>query len=201
MMTNQNFETPKKIFNFAQKYFNLKFDLDVCATKQNTLCKNYFTKKDNSLLKDWKIDHYYDSNKGKFEGIFLNPPYNQASKFIKKATEQNIKHDLNIVGLFNVITDTKVFHECFFYTNKDKKQIIKPNIEFYFIPKRITFNLNGIKSKYPNPKPSMLIFWKSTRIMTYNKKIHGILTEEIFLNLILAMNPQIIKLKQHIKNQ
>ena len=174
-MTNQNFETPKKIFNFAQKYFNLKFDLDVCATKQNTLCKNYFTKKDNSLLKDWKIDHYYDSNKGKFEGIFLNPPYNQASKFIKKATEQNKKNNLNIVGLFNVITDTKVFHECFFdynciYTNCHvknckhihKRQKLKENIEFYFIPKRITFNLNGIKSKYPNPKPSMFIFWKSS---------------------------------------
>ena len=40
-MTNQNFETPRKIFNFAQNYFNLKFDLDVCATKKNSLCKNY----------------------------------------------------------------------------------------------------------------------------------------------------------------
>ena len=33
-MTNQNFETPRKIFNFAQNYFNLKLDLDVCATKK-----------------------------------------------------------------------------------------------------------------------------------------------------------------------
>ena len=125
------------------------------------------TKKDNSLLKNWNVilnSQYF------FKGIFLNPPYNQASKFIKKATEQNIKNDLNIVGLFNVITDTKVFHECFFYTDKNKKQKLKENIEFYFIPKRITFNLNGIKSKYPNPKPSMLIFWKSYRIMLRDNK-------------------------------
>jgi len=44
----------------------------------------------------------------------------------------------------------------------NKKQKLKENIEFYFIPKRITFNLNGIKSKYPNPKPSMFIYWKKS---------------------------------------
>ena len=168
-MTNQNFETPRKIFNFAQNYFNLKLDLDVCATKKNSLCKNYITKNEDSLIEQLNtIDRYY--YKGKYEAIFLNPPYNQAGKFIKKATNQNIKHDLNIVGLFNVITDTKAFHECFFYKDKNKKQQIKPNIEFYFFPKRITFNLNGIKSKYPNPKPSMLIFWKSERKMRHDRK-------------------------------
>ena len=181
MMTIQNFETPKKIFNSAQSIFNLKFDLDVCATKENTLCKNYFTKKDNSLKLDWNILSFGLAasrvNVGPYflPTIWLNPPYKQASKFIIKATEQNKKNNLNIVGLFNVITDTKVFHECFFdynciYTNCHvknckhihKRQKLKENIEFYFIPKRITFNLNGIKSKYPNPKPSMFIFWKSS---------------------------------------
>ena len=180
-MTNQNFETPQKIFNFAQKYFNLKFDLDVCATKENTLCKNYFTKKDNSLKRDWinKPQLYFFPSLYNIKQcnpiIWLNPPYNQATDFIKKATEQNKKHNIEIVGLFNVISDTKAFHECFYdyyckFTNChvkncqhiNKKQKLKENIEFYFIPKRITFNLNGIKSKYPNPKPSMFIYWKKS---------------------------------------
>ena len=171
-MTNQNFETPRKIFNFAQKYFNVKFDLDVCATKENTLCKNYFTKNDNSLKRDW-----INTRSRRINNIcWLNPPYNQASEFIKKATEQNKKHNIEIVGLFNVISDIKAFHECFYDYNckfvdrtwdihpfiKIKKQKLKENIEFYFIPKRITFNLNGIKSKYPNPKPSMFIYWKKS---------------------------------------
>tara|TARA_R110000824_G_scaffold4844_1_gene22859 strand:- start:640 stop:1266 length:627 start_codon:yes stop_codon:yes gene_type:complete len=179
-MTNQNFETPKKIFNFAQKYFNLKFDLDVCATKENTLCKNYFTKNDNSLKRDWinKPPLYfftlpYNIKQRVNPIIWLNPPYNQASEFIKKATEQNKKHNIEIVGLFNVISDTKAFHECLYdYNCKfvdcdikncqhiNKKQKLKENIEFYLIPKRITFNLNGLKTKYPNPKPSMFIHWK-----------------------------------------
>ena len=65
-MTNQNFETPRKIFNFAQNYFNLKLDLDVCATKKNSLCKNYITKNEDSLIEQWNtIDRYY--YKGKYE--------------------------------------------------------------------------------------------------------------------------------------
>ena len=36
------------------------------------------------------------------------------NEFIKKATEQNKKHNIEIVGLFNVISDTKAFHESFF---------------------------------------------------------------------------------------
>jgi len=46
-----NWETPQDFFEELSKEF--KFTLDVCAEKHNAKCKNYFTKKDDALDKEW----------------------------------------------------------------------------------------------------------------------------------------------------
>lgn len=42
--------TPQNLYDELNKEFN--FTLDVCASKENTKCKKYFTQKDNALIKD-----------------------------------------------------------------------------------------------------------------------------------------------------
>jgi len=49
--------------------------LDTAATKENTLCQNYFTKEQNALIQDWSI----------YKSSWTNPPYNREGRlFIKK---------------------------------------------------------------------------------------------------------------------
>lgn len=67
--TKNDWGTPKEDFKEACKKFEITPKLDVCASKQNKMCKNYFgydhivrSKKD-GLAKDWNQD------------FFMNPPY------------------------------------------------------------------------------------------------------------------------------
>ncbi len=67
--------TPIAFFEELDKEFN--FTLDPCATKENTKCKKFFTKKQNGLLKNWNNEH-----------VFMNPPYGREIKhWVKKASE------------------------------------------------------------------------------------------------------------------
>ena len=64
--------TPKDLFNrLNEKY---KFNLDLCASKENALCKRYYSEQDSCF------NHKLDSN----DIVFCNPPYSrQLYKFIK----------------------------------------------------------------------------------------------------------------------
>lgn len=44
--------TPQEFFDKYNKIY--KFNLDVCATPENTKCENYFTEIDNGLEQVWK---------------------------------------------------------------------------------------------------------------------------------------------------
>ena len=46
-----NWETPQDFFEELNNEF--RFILDVCAEKHSAKCKNYFTKKDDALDKEW----------------------------------------------------------------------------------------------------------------------------------------------------
>lgn len=59
-------ETPPDFFTELDKEFG--FTLDVCATKENAKCQNFYTKETNGLAQEWK-------------GIcWMNPPYGDAQK-------------------------------------------------------------------------------------------------------------------------
>lgn len=132
--------TPQDLFDKLNKEFN--FTLDVCASKENTKCKKYFTEEANALLKDWSNNI-----------CFMNPPYSRIQdKFIAKAKEESDKGSI-IVCLLPAGTDTKRFHK--YIWNKD---LHKPRerVEIRFIKGRLKFG-NSINSA---PFPSMIVIFR-----------------------------------------
>ena len=95
---SDEWQTPKDLFDEYNKIYN--FQLDAAATKENALCKNYFTKEDDALKQDWS----------KYKNIWLNPPYSDISSFIKKSYEESLKGN-NIVLLIPARTDISAFHD------------------------------------------------------------------------------------------
>lgn len=124
-------ETPQDFFDKLDKKY--KFSLDVCATKENKKCNNYFNKEIDGLSQSrtpncWKR---------------MNPPYwREIWKRIKKASEERMT-----VCLVPARTDTKWFHDYIY--NKD-------DVEIEFIKWRLKFGW----SKNSAPFPSMIVIFK-----------------------------------------
>ena len=92
---DDNFETPESIMNEIKKKTGINFHLDVCATKNNTKCRKFFTKKQDALsLPSWKI-----LRNGKQQNIFCNPPRSLNGRFVKRLIYEWITNNYNIVLL------------------------------------------------------------------------------------------------------
>lgn len=87
------YSTPSKLINPLIKEFNLL--LDVCASELNHKLDNYFTKEDNSLLKDWNVN------------CWMNPPFTKdLKKWVIKAKAESHKHNVIVVCLIPVRSNT-----------------------------------------------------------------------------------------------
>lgn len=128
-------ETPWDLFDELNDEFH--FTLDVCATRENTKCKKYYTKRDDGLSKNWEK-----------EICFMNPPYGrEISRWVEKAFVQ--PKDMGesvVVALLPARTDTKWFHDW----------IYERGFEIRFIKGRIKFS----ESKNSAPFPSMIVIFK-----------------------------------------
>ena len=127
---SDEWETPQDFFMKLNKEFH--FVLDVCATRKNAKCPDFFTQEDNGLEKDW----------GKVT-IWCNPPYSNIKDWAKKCSE----HRGTAVMLVPARTDTKWFHEYCYN---------KPNVELRFIKGRLKFGGKGSA-----PFPSMLVIFRN----------------------------------------
>lgn len=125
--------TPQDLFDRLDKIYH--FTLDVCATKENTKCKKFFSKKSDGLSKDWAGNM-----------CWCNPPYGRGitEKWVKKAWDESGNGDTTVVMLLPSRTDTKWFHS---YCQKDSIEFIKGRLKF-----------GG--SKNPAPFPSMIVVFK-----------------------------------------
>jgi len=93
--------TPIKLYDKLDNEFH--FVLDPCTTEDNPLrCPHYYTKKDDSLKRDWDFGG----------AVYVNPPYgrNIIDKWVKKAVEQHQKYGITVVMLLPARTDTRWFH-------------------------------------------------------------------------------------------
>lgn len=85
--------TPPEIINSVGV-----FDLDPCTSKEailiNDSAKNFYTKADNGLLKDW------------YGRVWLNPPYDNIAPFMAKLA----KHGNGVAPVYNR-SDTVWFHD------------------------------------------------------------------------------------------
>lgn len=91
----QDWETPDEVFFPLNEEFN--FTLDVCATKENAKCKNFFSVEENGLKQSWT-------------GIcWMNPPFGIQGKWVKKAFEES-KKGATVVCLLPARTNTLWWH-------------------------------------------------------------------------------------------
>jgi len=106
--------TPQNFFDKLDAFF--RFELDVCATSENSKCRKYFTETDDGLKKDW------------FGTVWMNPPYGrEIGKWVAKAYSQSRLHGSTIVCLLPARTDTKWWHD---YCVKGEITFIKGRLKF-----------------------------------------------------------------------
>ncbi len=125
--------TPQDFFDTLNAEF--QFTLDPCATPENAKCRNFYTKAENGLTKNWG---------GEF--VFCNPPYGkEISLWIQKAYEESRKPNTRVVLLIPARTDTRYFHEY----------IYNKATEIRFIRGRLKFG----NAKNSAPFPSMVVIY------------------------------------------
>lgn len=119
-------ETPQVLFDSLNIIWG-QFDIDVCATKNNTKCRRFYTKKQDGLSKPWS---------GK---VWMNPPYGrEIGKWMRKAWISATHGDASVVVcLVPARTDTAWWHN---YAMKGKVTFLRGRLKF-----------NGHKNSAPFP--------------------------------------------------
>lgn len=128
--------TPSWIYEELDNEFN--FDLDPCCTEETHKCKNYYTKMEDGLSKNWGGSR-----------VFCNPPYSEVGKWVEKAFYETKKENTLVVMLLPSRTDTKYFHD-FIYQRS----------EIRFVRGRLKFG----DSKNSAPFPSMIVVFRGAKV-------------------------------------
>lgn len=147
-------ETPQWFFDKLNAKYG-PFDLDVCASAENTKCLEWYGSGGGATYHDglevaWSgVIH---TPRGTVSGRWLpkcwmNPPYGrEIGKWVKKAYEESTKGCL-VVALLPARVDTKWFHDWIYG---------RPNVEVSFLRGRLKFG-NAVNSA---PFPSMVVVFR-----------------------------------------
>lgn len=109
--------TPKEVFEKACKKYNIHPTIDICGSEKNHVLENYYNKKQNCFTKEINED------------FFMNAPYSEIAKFMGFAFAQHRNHNVSVLILAYSKTDTKWWHNY-----------VEPYAEIHFIKGRIRFN-------------------------------------------------------------
>jgi site-specific DNA-methyltransferase (adenine-specific) len=129
-------ETPANIFKPLDEKFH--FTLDPCATDKNHKCVKYYTPEQDGLKQDWGG-----------ETAFINPPYSEAAKWIRKAVDESKKGNTCVL-LIPARVDTTYWHD---YCAK---------AEIWFLRGRLKF-INKVinpKGELPSIFPSAVVIFR-----------------------------------------
>lgn len=139
--------TPRELFETLDKEFH--FTLDACANDKNHKCEKYYTIEQNGLSKSWGG-----------ETVFCNPPYSKRTKanpgqiaWVEKCYKEATEKNITVVMLIPARTDTIMFHNY-----------ILGKAEIRFIKGRVSFEIDGKKSKDPAPFPSMVVVFRGNHL-------------------------------------
>lgn len=145
---SDEWSTPQNLFGWLNEQYH--FTLDPCASADNHKCDKYFTIKDDGLEQSWEG-----------ETVFINPPYSDIKRWVKKVYDETQKPITTAWLLVPARTDTSYFHDY----------VMKSNF-VYLIRGRLKFG----NSKNCAPFPSMLVYFTdyhgrgSTEFRTLDKK-------------------------------
>ena len=119
-MTSVEWETPQDFFDNLNREF--KFNLDVCATPENTKCLKFISPDQDALSQEW-------------HGIcWMNPPYDKSiGLWLKKAYETSRKGYTVVCLIQGRSSDTKWWH---YYVMRSS--------EIRYIKDRLHFGINKI---------------------------------------------------------
>ena len=124
-----DWETPQALFDQLEDEFH--FDLDVCASHENTKCLVYHTLEGHFIQMDPGYTRFSRDNglEASWKGTcWMNPPYGrEIRKWVKKAHDEAQK-GATIVCLLPARTDTKWFHEWIY--GKAEIRFIKGRLKF-----------------------------------------------------------------------
>ena len=129
----EDWETPQWLFDKYNAMYG--FTTDVCATKENAKCANFYTPEMDGLNIAW-------------EGrCWCIPPYGRTKtgKWVAKAVEEVLWGCPLVVMLLPARTDTKWFHEY-----------VLPYGEIEFLKGRVRF----VGAKDTAPFPSMIVVFR-----------------------------------------
>lgn len=129
-----DWETPSSIFDPLNREFT--FDLDVCATRDNTKCGKWLSPEQDGLKVAWHIS----ANRGT---CWCNPPYSKWQAWVEKAATE-AKKGATVVMLLPARTDTRAFHSHIWQ---------QPLVELRFIKGRVKF----VGAEHGAPFPSMIV--------------------------------------------
>ena len=164
---DEAWRTPPGVFaHFDKKYH---FNFDAAASPYNALTKQYFTKNENALERDW-----CKKGKGKKKRvIWLNPPYSRSLyKWIEKAYTES-KKGCTVAVLVFARTDTRWWHD-FVLPHAYKIYFIKGRLRFGNATAGAPFlDSKTGKIKGPATAPSCVIIFKR------NRQKHPIVVSEI----------------------
>ena len=143
---SNEWETPPDFFDKLNKKF--KFTLDPCCTPDNAKCKKYYTYREDGLLCSWKD-----------EVVFVNPPYGDVGKWVKKSYLESTVNGATVVMLIPARTDTKYWHD---YIMKGASAIyfIKGRLKFY---NKVIADYTGGTKLSPAPFPSVVVVFGGLR--------------------------------------
>lgn len=141
--------TPQALFDEMNKKYG-PFDLDVCATKENSKCGHNYL----GLGTYYSPDTFVDGLIAQWHMIgvkcWMNPPYSrgQQAKWVKKAYEESQK-GCTVVALLPARTDTRAFHTYIWDTALAAP---KAGVKVEFLKGRVKFE--NTKSKANRVSPS-----------------------------------------------
>jgi len=143
---SEEWETPKDFFEKLDKRFN--FTLDPCCTTGTAKCKNFYTKEDDGLSKDWGGHQ-----------VFVNPPYGrQIRKWVEKSFKESRKGNTTVVMLIPARTDTRYWHDycmkanCIFF--------VKGRLHF---KNKVIADYTGKSKTSPAPFPSAVVVFSGKK--------------------------------------
>ncbi len=143
-------ETPSDLFNELDEEFH--FILDASCDSKNAKCPIGFNvdRNEDGLKESWMDRIKKTCNLS----VFVNPPFSQKAKWIKKSYEESQK-GCTVIMLIDARTDTKIWHEIIFpYAS-----------EIRFIKGRIKFiDENGNTGSAPFP--SAIVIFKPPKKQT-----------------------------------
>ena len=127
---SDEWETPQNLFDALDLEFN--FEMDVCATAENSKCDQYWNKAQDGTSQQWSRSNW------------CNPPYSNIGAWVARARTVSVFYPgTTTVLLLPSRTDTRWFHNYLYKM---------PGVELRFIKGRLKFS----ESKNCAPFPSMI---------------------------------------------